>query len=74
MILFIRIEYLLRKTYDFKPIENCYFKIHHVHFNDFDILLKTLCHWKTDFLPFKRFGISFSMKTFFEIKDYSFPL
>ena len=55
MISFIRIEYLLRKTYDFKPIENCYFKIHHVHFNDFDILLKTLCHWKTDFLPFKRF-------------------
>ena len=55
MILFIRIEYLLRKTCYFKPIEYCYFKIHHVHFNDFDILLKTLYHWKTDFLPFKRF-------------------
>ena len=24
----------------FKPIENCYIKIHHVHFNDFNIILK----------------------------------
>ena len=30
-------------------IENCYIKIHHLCFKDFNILFKTLCHRKIDF-------------------------
>ena len=30
-------------------IENYCIKIHHVYFNDFNILFKTIHHWKIDF-------------------------
>ena len=39
----------------FKPIENCYIKIHLAYFNNSDILFKTVRHWKIDFLQLRLF-------------------
>ena len=50
MALCIWIYYLFIKLHYFKPIENCYIKIHHEYFNDFNIVFKTGRRWKTYFL------------------------
>ena len=60
------------KTACLKSIENSYIKIHHVYFNYFNILFKTVRHRKIDFLQTRLFWISLSINIFLAIKDYSF--
>ena len=75
MALFVWIYalFIKKKTF-FQSIENGYIKIHHVYFNNFNILFKTVRHQKIDFLQPRLFLISLSMNIFITIKDYSFPL
>ena len=58
----------------FKPIENCYIKIHHVCSNGSNLLFKVLRHWKIDFFQLRCFLNSILMNIFLAIKDYSFPV
>ena len=39
------VPFIYKKTHYFKPIENCYIKIHHVYFKDFNIPFKTVRHF-----------------------------
>ena len=49
MTLPIWTNHLFIKPHYFQPMENCYIKIQHVYFNNFNALFKTVCHWEIDF-------------------------
>ena len=66
----MNLPFTFNTTHHFKAIENSYSKTYDVYFNNFNILLKTVCHWEKDLLQPR----IFSNQTFFVIKDYSFPL
>ena len=42
--------YLLFTPHYFKPIENCYIKLHYVYFSDFNMLFKNVHHLKFFFI------------------------
>ena len=42
----------MQNSHYFKPIENCYIKLHFLYFINFKMLLKDVCHWKTDNFDF----------------------
>ena len=57
----LKMEYLyeftiyLQKPLLQRPTENCYIKIRRAYFNDFNILFKTVLHWKTYILLLRLF-------------------
>ena len=63
MTLIIWIYHILMTT------DNCYAKTDQVYVSNFNILFKTVGHWKTDFLQLRIFSISFSLNIFVAIKE-----
>ena len=77
MTLFKLIYHLFTKTHCFKPIESFYVKVHDLCFNDFNILFKTLDHWKIDFLKLTQTFLNLTFNEHFLCNKnimYNFPL